>query len=303
MAGFIPGYYVRTKGRFDPTSAEPFRLSRSKIDLFVECPRCFYIDQRFGCGRPKSFPFNLNNAVDTLMKKEFDTHRVDGTVHPLVKAYGLPFVPLKHKDLDLWRDAMRNGISFNYQPANLIVRGGIDDVWHDPSTGEIVIVDYKATSKEGEVSLDADWQVGYKRQIEIYQWLFMMNGFKVSPTGYFVYVNGKTDAASFDAKLEFDLKLIPYTGKTDWIPRTLDTLAACLRDDRIPLASKHCEYCGYINAVCQTADSRVKPMKMSGVMPAKTASSSKSSKTTGVAKAKSEKKNKESKPKNTEPLF
>ena len=56
---------------------------------------------------------------------------------------------------------------------------------------ELHIVDYKATSKDDEVNLDAEWQDGYKRQMEIYRWLFINNGFKVSDTGYFVYANGK----------------------------------------------------------------------------------------------------------------
>jgi len=43
------------------------------------------------------------------------------------------------------------------------------------------------------VTLDAEWQDGYKRQMEIYQWLLRQNGLKVSDTGYFVYCNGKTD--------------------------------------------------------------------------------------------------------------
>lgn len=49
---------------------EPFKLSRSKIDLFINCPKCFYFDRVLVIKRPPIFPFNLNNAVDTLLKKE-----------------------------------------------------------------------------------------------------------------------------------------------------------------------------------------------------------------------------------------
>ena len=44
--------------------------------------------------------------------------------------------------------------------------------------------------------------------MEVYQWLFRQNGYKVSDTGYFVYCNGNTDRQAFDAKLEFDITLI-----------------------------------------------------------------------------------------------
>lgn len=75
--------YYRKK-LYDPKAKEAFRISRSKIDLFLECPRCFYIDRRIGVSRPQGFPFNLNSAVDFLLKKEFDLHRKQKTPHPLM---------------------------------------------------------------------------------------------------------------------------------------------------------------------------------------------------------------------------
>ncbi len=225
-----------------------WRLSRSKIDLFINCPRCFYIDNKMGTARPRGFPFNLNSAVDTLLKKEFDIHRAATTSHPLMKAYGLDAVPFAHPKMDEWRDALRAGIQFRHEATGMLISGGIDDVWVNPQ-GELIIADYKATSKEEEVNLDADWQDGYKRQMEIYQWLFRKNGFAVSPTGYFVYANGQTDREAFDGKLEFDIKLIPYTGNTDWIEQTILDIKKCLDSDQIPPASSECEYCSYINAI------------------------------------------------------
>ncbi|MBI1952474.1 PD-(D/E)XK nuclease family protein, partial [Candidatus Saccharibacteria bacterium] len=127
--------------------------------------------------------------------------------------------------------------------------GGIDDVWEDPATGELIIVDYKATSKNGEVSIDADWQIAYKRQIEVYQWLFRANDFKVSDTAYFVYCNGKQDSPSFDAKLEFDIKLIPYTGDDKWVEPAIINLKKCLEGDMPAVGTAamggECEHCAY----------------------------------------------------------
>ncbi len=239
-------YYnaTRTKNLFDPKGSEPFRLSRSKIDLFLNCPRCFYLDRRLGVGRPPGFPFSLNSAVDALLKKEFDGHRAKGTAHPLMAAYGLDAVPFADPRMDEWRDSLRRGITFVHQPTNFLITGGGDDVWVNPA-GELIIVDYKATSKEGEVSLDAAWQIGYKRQMEVYQWLFRRNGFTVSSTGYFVYCNGVSDAAAFDGKLEFDVKLIPYTGDDKWVEPALATAHACLSAAELPTADPDCDYCAY----------------------------------------------------------
>lgn len=234
----------RTRNLFDPKALEPFRVSRSRIDLFMNCPRCFYIDRRLGVDRPPGFPFSLNSAVDALLKREFDMHRAQGSAHPLMKHYGLDAVPLADKRMDEWRDSLRRGIQYHHKGTNLVITGGVDDLWVNPK-GEIIIVDYKATSKSGEVNLDADWQIGYKRQMEVYQWLFRQNGFKVSDTGYFVYCNGNADAQAFDAKLEFDVKLIPYTGTTDWIEPALTDLHKCLTNSNIPPSSRDCDYCAY----------------------------------------------------------
>jgi len=200
----------RSRNLYNPKSKEPFWLSRSKIDNFINCPRCFYLDRRLGVGAPPGFPFTLNSAVDSLLKKEFDIHRAKNSKHPLMEAYGIDAVPFQHEKMDDWRENFK-GIRYLHQPTNFLISGAIDDLWINPRK-ELIVVDYKATSKNGKVGIEADWQDGYKRQIEIYQWLFRKNGFKVSDVGYFVYCNGKRDKEAFDGKLEFDIDVIPYKG-------------------------------------------------------------------------------------------
>ncbi len=223
-----------------------WRLSRSKIDLFKSCPRCFYVDNKLGTARPPGYPFNLNSAVDHLLKKEFDIHRAEGKPHPLMKAYNVDAVPFQHKDMDVWRENFK-GISCAHKDTGFTVSGAIDDVWVTPEN-DLIIVDYKATSKDTTPTLDADWQDGYKRQMEIYQWLFRQNGFTVSDTGYFVYANGKKDAEAFDGKLEFEIVVLPYTGSDEWVDDTLKDIKKCLDDDMFPKASDDCDYCRYREA-------------------------------------------------------
>ncbi|MBU0749986.1 PD-(D/E)XK nuclease family protein [Patescibacteria group bacterium] len=232
------------KGRFNPTSKEPYTLSRSKVERFLECPRCFWMEARYGVGRPDSFPFNLNNAVDELFKKEFDIHRADGKPHPLMEQYKIDAVPFNDPRMEEWRDAMKRGIKVHHEPSNLIFRGGIDDVWVKPD-GELYVVDYKATAGKESITLDEEWKDGYKRQVEMYQWLFRNNGFKVSPTAYFVYANGRADKEAFDGKLEFDVTILPYEGDDSWVEGTLDDVKACLVSEDIPAIGVDCTYCPY----------------------------------------------------------
>lgn len=234
----------RTRNLYETGSKYPFRISRSKVELFQECKRCFYADRKLGVGRPPGFPFSLNSAVDTLLKKEFDMHRTAGTKHPIQERYAIDAIPLDDPRMDEWRDALTGGITYLHRPTNLVLTGGVDDVWVAPD-GSLIIVDYKATSKDGDVNLDAEWQNGYKRQMEVYQWLFRKNDFAVSPRGYFVYCNGKTDRKAFDGKLEFDISLLPYDGNDAWVEPALFAIKETLDAPNVPLASPDCDYCRY----------------------------------------------------------
>ncbi len=244
-------YYTaqRQRGLYDASKgAAAFKLSRSKIDLFLQCPRCFYYDRKLGVGRPPGFPFSLNSAVDRLLKQEFDTHRAANKKHPLIEKYGVDAVPVAHEKLDDWRNNFK-GVQFAHKPTNFLVYGAIDDLWQN-SKGEYIVVDYKATAKEEEITeLNKDWHNGYKRQMEIYQWLLRQNGLKVSETGYFVYCNGKSDKKAFDAKLEFDITLIAYKGDDSWVQKAILDAHACLNQSEIPAASGDCDYCSYVHAL------------------------------------------------------
>jgi hypothetical protein len=237
-------FTIKSRGLFPPTNG-PFRASRSRIEQFGECPLCFWLEHRRGIRRPSSPPLLIYSLVDRLLKREFDAHRLAGTPHPIMLANSIPAVPFADPRIDDWRMTTR-GVMHLHEPTGLLITGAIDDVWQLDG-GELAVVDYKATAKAAGVTIDEDWQQGYKRQIEVYQWLFRRNGFRVSNTGFFVYCNGQ-DAECFDERVKFATKLIPYTGDDAWIEPTLLDLKRCLTSDSPPHASIDCEYCGYAEA-------------------------------------------------------
>jgi hypothetical protein len=236
----------RTRNLYEPGGVKPFRLSRSKLELFMNCPRCFYLDRRLGIGQPPGFPFNLNSAVDALLKKEFDDYRARQEPHPLMNQNGIDAVPFVHASLDQWRENFK-GVSTPLEGTNLEVFGAVDDLWVKPD-GEVIVVDYKATSKNGKIGLDADWQDGYKRQMEIYQWLVRRQGLAVSDTGYFVYCNGRRDMPSFNGRLEFEIHLLPYSGNDAWVEDCVRSAYQCLNGEEIPGAGADCDFCRYREA-------------------------------------------------------
>lgn len=233
---------------YKPGQKAPFKLSRSKIELFMQCPRCFWLDVRLKIKRPDGPPFQINKAIDELFKKEFDQYRAKKQPHPLMIEYKVDAVPFSHKDLNTWRHNF-TGVAAVHKPTNLHIFGAVDDIWVNPQE-ELIVVDYKATAKDREVSLDADWQITYKRQMEIYQWLLRQNNFKVSDTGYFVYTNGRLDLEGFNDRIEFKTKIIPYAGSDAWVEKTITEMKKTMDSDEMPPMGKSimggdCEFCSY----------------------------------------------------------
>jgi RecB family exonuclease len=165
----------------------------------------------------------------------------------MMTANKIQAIPMQHADLTQWRYNF-TGVQYLHEPTNLLIFGAIDDIWVD-SKGQAIVVDYKATAKQSEITIDADWQISYKRQMEVYQWLLRHNGLDVSDTAYFVYANGRLDAEGFFDKVEFKTKVIPYKGSDQWVEPTVIKMKACLEGDMPPVGEAAmggpCDYCDY----------------------------------------------------------
>lgn len=247
----MANYWRERSQPYKPGQTQPFKISRSKIELYTQCPRCFWLDARLKIKRPDGPPFQINKAIDELLKKEFDSYRLKGEPHPIMVEFGVSAVPFAHTNLETWRQNFI-GVYTVHQPTNLHVFGAIDDVWVDDSSSQLMVVDYKATAKQSDVTLDADWQMSYKRQMEVYQWLLRQNGFTVSDTAYFVYTNGRLDLDGFNNRVEFKTKIIPYSGSDAWVEPTLIKMKACLEGDMPNMGTAamggDCDFCTYAKA-------------------------------------------------------
>lgn len=243
-------YWSERNKPYQPGQTTTFKISRSKIELFMQCPRCFWLDARLKIKRPSGPPFQINKAIDELFKKEFDTYRTKSEPHPLMLDNQIKAIPYTHEDLDKWRQNFV-GVQFLHEPTNLLIFGAVDDIWVNDD-GQLIVVDYKATAKASEITLDADWQIMYKRQMEIYQWLLRQNGFEVQDTGYFVYTNGRLDLDGFYDKVEFRTKVIPYTGKDNWVEPTILKMKEAMEGNMPAVGTAamggECDFCSYAKA-------------------------------------------------------
>ena len=256
-------------------AADPFPLSRSKLDQFHKCPRCFWVDRVAGMPHPGMPGFALNSQVDALLKKEFDAHRTAGTPHPYMVEYGLGhLVPLNHDMMDDWRNNFK-GVRTGKHGLELF--GSVDDIWCDPKEGgEWFVVDYKATSSAADMTVELFFEDIYKgsyvRQLAIYQWILREMGTPVSSKGYFVYENGNKavdslmDGGPPEAPRGIPLKPVRVIEidtadpdcvvegvriDMDWVENLVAGAKACLELAAPPDAGEHCEHCPYVASVSQ----------------------------------------------------
>jgi len=245
-----PGKRVKDKSIYTSNQTEDFKLSRGKFSDFLSCPRCFFMDRVLGLAEPGMPGWSLNSATDELLKKEFDVCREKQIPHRLFKDYGVEhIVPFKHEQMDAWRDAKARGLIHRFEDTNILLSGGIDDIWQDTITQELIVVDYKSQASreivETETYLKGVYHQGYKIQLDFYNYLLSSMGFKIGATSYFLVVNADTSVSGFHGNMKFSETIIPYKHDISWITSKVRDMITLMNQEEVPIGHESCENCAY----------------------------------------------------------
>jgi len=229
----------RHRGKFDPTNPSPYELSRTRVENFIKCKACFWLEQLHKVKPPEIPSFTINTTTDILLKRDSDAVRGKSAL-PIWKKAGLGrMIPFAHEDLNNWTNSLHYGLNDSYfntvhEETNIKFGGGLDDVFLNTETNQIHIIDYKSQAQgtrspnKYEVkpsSLKDPWKIGYKRQMDMYVWVARQKGFNVSNTGYFVYVDAQhkningmlVDEDPSIAWMKFNASIIPYEANPSWV--------------------------------------------------------------------------------------
>ncbi|PPR79891.1 MAG: hypothetical protein CFH01_00100 [Alphaproteobacteria bacterium MarineAlpha2_Bin1] len=254
----------RHRGIYNPKNSSPYELSRTRVENFIRCPACFYLQQVKGVVFPTLPGFNLNEATDILLKRDFDKYRSLGKAHPFLVKLGKDFlIPYYHENFNLWTQSIHfasdGRMNFHHEPTNLKVGGGLDDVWLNQKTNELHIVDYKSTSQRTagkKISLNDFWKKSYKRQMDFYVWIMLKKKLNVSKTGFFLYCDGDrfgnyTFLNSDSATMNFKMTLLSYSVDLSWVEDTLYKIKDCLELKSPPNHNNNCEYGKFITQIIE----------------------------------------------------
>lgn len=244
------GKRSRASSIYSPNQHDDFKISRGKFSDFLTCRRCFYIDRVVGLESPGTPGWTLNETTDLLLKKEFDACRATQTPHRLFLDNGLAhLVPFQHRDIDKWRDSLRHGLMTRFADTNIILTGGVDDIWQNTQNGKLVVADYKSQANNKELEpesyLSDPYKEGYKVQMDFYAYLLQQMGFEVEETAYFLVCNADREAGGFNGEMKFQEVLIPYQWNSDWIYGRVTEMIELMNDGVTPDANPSCKNCAY----------------------------------------------------------
>lgn len=222
-----------------PKISNNLKLSRSSLKLFLECPRCFWLDLHHKIKRPPGYPYTLSAAVDYLVKQEFDKYRVEGKLPPVFKKENLNAKLFNGPELPEWRNNFK-GISYYDEDLNAILFGAIDDVleFDDKS---LAVVDYKSSGAK-EITIYDD----YQKQMDVYTHILGRRGYKIQDRAYFVFYIVEKSSGGFKNTLPFREELRIIDINPNWVQNTFVNAVQVARQDSPPESKDDCRHCQFV---------------------------------------------------------
>jgi len=211
------------------------QLSPNSLNLYLECPHCFWLDKNMGIKRPPPYPYALNSAVDTLLKEEFDTYRAKNLPHPLLEEKGINARLFSNQRLlNQWRDNF-SGIRYYDRELGATLFGAVDDVL-EFEDGRLAALDYKSTG-----SSTANVYDRFQLQLDTYTFLLEKNGFQTMRKGYLAfYVVDKS--RGFIDRLPFRKEIIEIETNPSDIYEIFKDAVTILKSSNPPQHSQDCQF-------------------------------------------------------------
>jgi CRISPR/Cas system-associated exonuclease Cas4 (RecB family) len=216
-------------------NAKTIQLSPNSLNLFLECPHCFWLDKSMGIKRPPPYPYALNSTVDDLLKEEFDAYRTKNLQHPLLKENHIKAHLFgNQKLLNQWRNNLA-GIRYFDEELNATLFGAVDDVL-EFENGKLAPLDYKSTGSSTKNIYDR-----FQLQLDVYTFLMEKNGYQTSKKGYLAfYVVDKSKG--FIDRLPFRKELVEVETNPDDVYEIFKDAVAVLKEKEPPKHSLECQF-------------------------------------------------------------
>lgn len=239
-------------------------ISRRQLELFTQCPRCFWLFRRHEIKQPEGYPLALNNAMDRLLKEEFDEYRARGELHPVLGEHFVaaadgsvpsrPAGPVKAKpfsDLGLlrrWRNN-REGIRWSDPLTGYTLCGAADDVLEFPD-GSLAVLDYKSSGASQLTVYDS-----YRLQLDTYTFLLTREGHRTAPHAFLAFFVAVKDDG-FRGRLPFKGTVVAVPAQAERVGELFREAVILAESAEMPAPGDECEPCRWLGEVDGALGSR-----------------------------------------------
>ncbi|MEK7658610.1 MAG: PD-(D/E)XK nuclease family protein [Patescibacteria group bacterium] len=216
------------------------QLSPNSLNLFLECPHCFWLDKKMGIKRPPPYPYALNSAVDSLLKEEFDAYRAKNIPHPLLAENNIKARLFSNqKLLNQWRNNFA-GIRYFDPQLEATIFGAVDDVLEFEG-GKLAPLDYKSTGSRVANIYDR-----FQLQLDTYTFLLEKNGFQTTRKGYLAFYIVDKEKGFID-RLPFRKEIYEIDTNPADIYEIFKDAVAVLRQQAPRPHSQDCQFSKWFN--------------------------------------------------------
>lgn len=209
-----------------------FKLSPSSLNLFVDCPCCFWLHFK-GRKRPSGIFPSLPSGMDRVLKEYCVKLRKEGKMLSDLSGKGLKFY--EGPELKDWQNN-RKGIQWKNGKVFLL-SGAVDEIL--VKNGKLIVLDFKTRG----FPCKEDTHEHYALQLNLYNFLLRKNGFPTEDHGYLLFyypkqVNGRMVEFSTELKkMDIDLKMAEHVIKQ---------AVKCLKGTE-PKIKHECHWCQWEN--------------------------------------------------------
>lgn len=163
-----------------------YKLSPSAVNLFLECPRCFWLNKHKVWKRPTGIFPSLPSGMDKILKEHFDRFRDNGELPPEIcengHCNGTKLFGENEKEKELLKEWQSNfkGIKYEDEKGNLW-HGAVDNLLKKDD--KIIVLDYKTRG----FPLKEDTHTHYQFQMDTYNFLLRKNGYKTEDYTFLLF--------------------------------------------------------------------------------------------------------------------
>jgi len=215
-----------TKPKSSVAVGDKYTLSPSTLNLFRECPRCFWLHINRSVKRPRGpFP-SIASGLDAVIKEYFDLYRGKEVLPPLlegkIKGYLIPQLPKKL----FFRDKTNNALLMGLLDECLVLENNI-----------YAALDYKTRR-----SFPEGVHPSYQLQMDVYTLLLERNNYNTKGVAYLLYF--VPSPGQWHQGIPFGVKLIEVKTSVKRAQKIFEKALETLRQP-LPDSLGDCEYCNW----------------------------------------------------------